>query len=71
MCLEAWRDLDADRPLGFGVVGQVPYTALRLWARDNRLDFGNFQMLKAVIRQLDNSRTDREASRRALKGRKR
>lgn len=66
MVIACLRELEGDRALGFGVVGFLPYRALRAWARDEGLDRELFVMLKAVIQRLDSDRVERDAARRAL-----
>lgn len=56
MCTNAWYELDADRRGGFGLPGAIPFEALVTWARANRLDRVNFDLLRQVIRQLDSDR---------------
>ncbi len=48
--------------------GAVPYTAIDLWARRNRIDDDNFAMLITVIHQLDIERADRINSVASLQG---
>lgn len=68
MCVNAWNQLGADRPLGFAGAGAIPYTAIRLWAKDNDLDRDDFRLLCEVIVILDNERAIREASKQKTKG---
>lgn len=68
MCIEAWDDLQSCRPLGFGVAGFIPYTAITAWADRAGLDLELFNLLKAVLRQLDRDRAAAEAAKAAKKG---
>ena len=56
MCVNAWHELDADRHVGYSAVGPIPFTALATWSEINRLDRENFELLRHVIRYLDNER---------------
>jgi hypothetical protein len=67
MVIECWRDLEGERPLGFGCVGFIPFRALKAWAEDEGLDRELFQMLKTIIHKLDGDRMERDAAKRALK----
>lgn len=71
MVIECWRDLEGERPIGFGVVGLIPFRALTAWAAFNGLDRDDFDMLKHAIQKLDADRMEREAAERALKSGKR
>ncbi len=71
VCVNAWYELDADRKIGMAGAGAIPFTALVTWAEVNRLDRENFDVLRHVIRYLDNERTIREDAARKAKGKKR
>lgn len=72
MCVNAWHELDGDRHVGMAGAGSIPYTALVIWAETNNVDRENFELLRHVIRRLDNDRAIAEQSRRnAEKGKKR
>lgn len=64
MIVNAWHELDGDRHIGFDGQGSIPFTALVTWAEVNKLDDEAFVLLRLVIRQLDNERALREASKR-------
>lgn len=64
MCVNAWHELDGDRHVGMAGAGSVPYTALVTWAETNNVDRENFELLRYVIRELDNDRAIAEQSRR-------
>ncbi len=68
LCIMCWRDLGSCRPVDSHGPGAIPYTAIDVWARRNRVDADNFAMLVAVIHQLDIERADRLASIAALRG---
>lgn len=67
MVIAAWRDLEGERPLGYGVVGFIPYRAVLAWSSFNRLDRELTEMLVTVLQRLDADRADRDAAARALK----
>ncbi len=71
MCVNAWHELDADRQPTFGTPGAIAYTALLDWAEVNKLDHELFDLLREVIRRLDNDRALRLASEAKMKGKKR
>jgi len=67
MVIRCWRDLEGERPLGFGCVGLIPFRAVLAWASFHRLDRELTEMLIAVIERLDADRAERDAAKRALK----
>jgi hypothetical protein len=71
LCIEAWNDLSAERHLGFGVMGCIPFGALLKWAEFWDLDKEVTQTIAHVIRNLDADRLEREDADRRLKGAKR
>lgn len=71
MVIQAWRDLEGERPLGFGAVGLIPFRAIEAWADRHRLDEELFQMLKTVLQKLDADRAARAAAERALQAQER
>lgn len=71
LCVNAWHQLGADRPLGFAGAGSIPYTALVTWAEVNHLDRESLDLVWSVIHHLDNDRAARIESERKLKGKKR
>ena len=71
LCVNAWHQLDADRHLGFGGAGAIPYSAIVAWAEVNHLDRDNLNLVWTVIHHLDNERAARIESDRKLKGKKR
>ncbi len=70
MVIDAWRDLEGERPLGFGVVGFVPFRAVIAWATHHRVDRDLTAMLISVIQRLDAARAERDAAERASKERR-
>lgn len=70
MCIEAWDDLQSERPLGFGVAGFIPYTAIIAWADREGLDGELYMLLKAVLRRLDRDRAAKEAAKAEAEKRK-
>lgn len=48
-------------------LGPIPYTAILIWCEFERLDHEATVLMKTVIRQLDNDRAEREASKQRLK----
>lgn len=71
LCIECWQALESCRPLGFGDVGPIPYTAILAWAEFQQLDRELTTMLIDVIHHLDVKRSERIASERALDDAKR
>lgn len=70
MCIEAWDDLQSERPLGFGVAGYIPFTAIGDWADREGLDAELFKLLKHVLRRLDRDRATKEAAKAEAEKRK-
>lgn len=68
LVVECWHDLGADRQMGFGVIGCIPFASIVTWAQFNELDRDSTMLIVAVIRRLDSDRANREASKRALEG---
>lgn len=64
-CIAAWHDLGTCRMIGMAV-GPIPWTAIVTWCDFHELDRESAMILIHVIRQLDNERAEREASRQAL-----
>lgn len=49
----AFLELSSCRPLGFGAVGPIPWTAIRAFAHDRELDDEDADYFVAMIRALD------------------
>lgn len=60
--LEAWADLDSERPLGFAGAGPIRWGAIRDWCCFWRVDWELTVLLLDVIRYLDVQRSERLAS---------
>lgn len=64
LCVDAWFDLGTERYIGFGACGPIPGSKVREWAADRQLDRDLSRLLQRVIRKLDITHLDREASKR-------
>ena len=71
MCVNAWHELDGDRHIGMGGAASIPFTALVTWSEVNKLDRETFELLRHVVRYLDNERAIKEQAKQAVKGKKR
>jgi hypothetical protein len=49
----AFLELSSCRSIGFGVVGQIPWLAIRAYAQDRELDDEDADYFLAMIRALD------------------
>ncbi len=71
LCVNAWHQLDADRPVSFAGTLAIPYTALVTWSEVNGLDRQALEIVWSVLHHLDNERTVRLEGERKLKKGKR
>jgi hypothetical protein len=62
LCVDAWFDLGTERSIGFGACGPIPASQVRAWAKDRGLDGDLSRALQRVIRSLDITYLDRQAS---------
>ncbi len=67
-CLQAWRDLATERPLGFSGAGPIPRSKLIEWASYQGFDREVAAVLWIVICRLERDRNERENSAAALRG---
>lgn len=68
ICLQAWRDLSTERPIGFSGSGPIPRSKVFEWAAWQRLDREAAGVLWVVICRLERDRAEREASAASLRG---
>jgi hypothetical protein len=60
--MDAFWDLSGDRQLGaMGGAGRIPFMALDRWAERHGVEGGQFDLLRAVIRRLDDVYLERLA----------
>jgi hypothetical protein len=60
--MDAFWDLSGDRQLGaMGGAGRIPFTALDRWAERHGVEGRQFDLLRAVIRRLDDIYLERLA----------
>ena len=68
----AFNELQADRPIGMGGAGGIPFTATDAWARRNGIEGDDFDWLMAALAslmelQFAHETRQREAARAASK----